>query len=135
MDDHSFPRDVHRGPAVRVYVFEVNETARRGLQELLVQAGFEVVGSTTRPDEAARHAAELKPDVCVVDLGQPGRTGIEVCREVKAAVPHIPCLLHAATDDAEARRRGSAAGAKGYVLKQISGAALIAAILEIVAEV
>lgn len=117
------------GPApLRVFILDDHELVRRGLRELLEDEGFDVVGETGSAVEATRLIPALHPDVSVLDGRLPDGTGIEVCRDVRSVDPSLRCLVLTSYDDEQALRGAVLAGAAGYVLKQIGGMDLLAAL-------
>jgi two-component system, NarL family, response regulator DevR len=113
---------------LRVFILDDHELVRRGLRELLEDEGFEVVGETGSAVEAARLIPALHPDVSVLDGRLPDGTGIEVCRDIRSVDPSLRCLILTSYDDEQALRGAVLAGAAGYVLKQIAGMDLLAAV-------
>lgn len=114
---------------VRVFLLDDHEVVLRGLRNLLEQSGnIEVVGEAGRADEALRRIPAVRPDVAVLDVRLPDGNGIEVCREIRAMLPSVGCLILTCYDDDEALSAAIMAGAAGYLLKQIRGADLIDAV-------
>ncbi|MGP3974491.1 response regulator [Streptomyces sp. 8N114] len=120
---------------VRVFLLDDHEVVRRGLRDLLDgEPDLEVVGEASDAEEALTRVPAVRPDVAVLDvrLGsaeQDGdHSGIEVCRELRARMPELVCLILTSFDDDEALMDAVMAGAAGYVLKQIKGADLVSAI-------
>jgi DNA-binding NarL/FixJ family response regulator len=115
-------------PAVRVALVDDHEIVRRGLRELLESAGLEVVGEAGTAAEAVRRMPALRPDVLLLDMQLPDGTGVEVCRDVRSALPDIRVLVLTSYDDDEALFASIMAGASGYLLKQVRGADLVDAV-------
>lgn len=126
------------GP-IRVFLLDDHEVVRRGLRDLLDAApDLEVVGEAANAREALARVPAVRPDVAVLDvrLGEGehagddagDHAGIEVCRELRAQRPDLACLILTSFDDDEALLDAIMAGAAGYVLKQIKGTELMAAI-------
>ena len=114
---------------IRVYLVDDHEVVRRGLRDLLVVEGdIRIVGGVGTAADAKQHIPTVQPDVMVLDVRLPDGTGIEVCRAVRAADPAITALILTSLDDAEAQLAAIVAGARGHVLKQIRGSALVTAI-------
>src|SRR3984893_4060816 len=114
---------------VRVLVCDDHELVRGGLKALLESdLTVEVVGEAGSADQAIRVAAEVKPDVVVMDIRMPGRSGIEACREIRAEREETRVLILTSFADDEALFSAIMAGASGYVLKQIKGNDLLDAI-------
>ncbi len=107
---------------VRAYLVDDHELVRRGLRDLLGTAGdIEVV-------EALVGILATKPDVAVLDVRLPDGNGVELCRDVRAAEPGIKCLMLTSYADDDALLAAVLAGASGFVLKQILGHNLVAAV-------
>lgn len=117
---------------VRVYLLDDHEVVRQGLRALLESTGtIEVVGESGSAEDAAHRIPALRPDVAVLDARLPDGSGIEVCRTVRAVDPSIQALILTSYDDDEALFAAIMAGAAGYVLKEIKGRDLVAAIRQV----
>ncbi len=114
---------------IRVLLCDDHELVRRGLHALLdTDLTLDVVGEASSADEAVRKAVSLTPDVVVMDVRMPGRSGIEACRDIRAAREETRVLMLTSFADDEALFASIMAGAAGYVLKQIRGGELVQAI-------
>jgi DNA-binding NarL/FixJ family response regulator len=113
---------------LRVFILDDHELVRRGLQELLENEGFLVVGMSGSAEEAARRIPALRPDISVLDARLPDGTGIEVCRNVRSVDPSLNCVILTSYDDEQALRGAIIAGAAGYILKEIGGSDLLGAL-------
>src|SRR5205085_11826593 len=93
---------------------------RRGLQMVLDQEGdLELVGEAADGAEAIERAQELMPDVVLMDVRMPRRSGIEAARELKDTLPHAKILMLTISDDEADLYDAIKAGASGYLLKEI----------------
>lgn len=101
---------------VTVFLLEDHHLVRCALRRLLEAGGIEVVGEAATGEEALPQIQKLKPDVAIVDLSLPGRSGIEVTREIATAKRTKVLILTMYADD-EHLRLALEAGASGYVLK------------------
>jgi two-component system response regulator DevR len=111
---------------IRVFLLDDHEIVRRGLKGLLEQElDIEVVGESGLAAEAIRRIPAIRPHVAVLDARLPDGSGIEVCREVRAANPEIAVVILTSFDDDDALFSAIMAGAAGYVLKQIRGTDLV----------
>lgn len=111
---------------IRVYLLDDHELVRRGLHDLLsAEEDLEIVGESGSAVRATREILDLAPDVAVLDGRLPDGSGIEVCRDVRAANPQVRALILTSYDDDEALFAAIMAGADGYVLKQIAGTDLV----------
>jgi DNA-binding NarL/FixJ family response regulator len=81
----------------------------------------EVVGEASSADEAVARAAEVEPDVVIMDVRMPGRSGVEACRDIRAARQETKVLMLTSYSDDEALFTAIMAGASGYLLKNIGG--------------
>ena len=119
---------------IRVYLLDDHEIVRRGLRELVEgSADMELVGESGSAREAARRIPALLPDVAVLDVRLPDGSGIEVCREIRSVDPRIRALMLTSYDDDQALVSSVLAGASGYLLKQLSGEGIVAAIRRVAA--
>ena len=108
--------------AVRVFLLDDHEIVRRGLRELFeAQEDLVVVGEAANAEEAMSRVPPTRPDVAVLDVRLPGTSGIEVCRDLRAALPELRCLMLTSFADDDALFSAILAGASGYLLKQIRG--------------
>ncbi len=111
---------------IRVLLCDDHELVRRGLHSLLdTDLTLDVVGEAATADEAVEKAASLKPDVVVMDVRMPGRSGIEACRDIRAAREETRVLMLTSFADDEALFTSIMAGAAGYVLKNVRGTELV----------
>ena len=111
---------------IRVYLLDDHELVRRGLHDLLsAEHDLEIVGESGSAVRATQEILALAPDVAVLDGRLPDGSGIEVCRDVRAANPAVRALILTSYDDDEALFASIMAGADGYVLKQIAGTDLV----------
>ncbi|WP_330294775.1 response regulator transcription factor [Streptomyces sp. NBC_00503] len=114
---------------IRVFLLDDHEVVRRGLHDLLdSEPDIEVVGEAGTAAQALARGPALRPDVAVLDVRLPDSDGITVCRELRSRMPDLACLMLTSFDDEDALLDAIMAGAAGYVLKQIKGSDLVAAI-------
>jgi DNA-binding NarL/FixJ family response regulator len=105
---------------LRVMVVDDHALFRRGLQMVLDQEGdLELVGEAADGAEAVERAQELMPDVVLMDVRMPRRSGIEAARELKDVLPHAKILMLTISDDEADLYDAIKAGASGYLLKEI----------------
>jgi len=116
------------GP-VRLLVVDDHTLFRRGLIALLAQEpALRVVGEAGDAGEAQHRAQALQPDVILLDNHLPGVTGIDALPGLREAAPRARVLMLTVSEDERDLGAALKAGADGYVLKNIEGAALVAAI-------
>ncbi|RMH77770.1 MAG: DNA-binding response regulator [Actinomyces sp.] len=114
---------------ITVVLLDDHEVVRQGLAALLESAGdIEVVGQCATAAEAVPLITELRPDVAVLDLRLPDGSGIEVCRELRVTAPEVRCLLFTSFGDDRALIEAGAAGAAGYIVKEVRGNDIVASV-------
>ena len=119
---------------IRVFLLDDHEVVRRGVRELVEsEADLTVVGEASSAAEALARVPALRPDVAVLDVRVPDGNGVEVCRELRSAMPQLACLMLMSFADDDALMDAMLAGAAGYVLKQIRGSDLVGAIRTVAA--
>jgi DNA-binding NarL/FixJ family response regulator len=118
-----------RGGALRVLVAEDHPVYRDGLRALLdASAATQLVGEAEDGDTVVRKAAELQPDVVLMDLQLPGRNGIEATRAIVGERPASAVLILTMFEDDDSVFNAMRAGARGYLLKDAGGDELLRAI-------
>ena len=104
---------------IRVMVVDDHSIVREGLKHVLEQSGeFEVVGQAADGEEAVRVAAEVSPDVVVMDVMMPGKDGVEACREIMESAPETRVVMLTVANEETAVLEAMAAGATGYLPKE-----------------
>jgi two-component system, NarL family, response regulator DevR len=120
--------------AIRVFLLDDHEVVRRGVRELLeTQEDFEVVGEAATAEEGLSRIPPTQPDVAVVDMRLPDGDGAEVCRRLRERAPETRSLVLTSYSDEDAVAAAVAAGAAGYLLKQVRGSALVSAVRTVAA--
>ncbi|HEX2051740.1 MAG TPA: response regulator transcription factor [Actinomycetota bacterium] len=109
------------GDPIRVLIVDDHALFRRGLQMVLEgEADVDVVGEASDGHEALARAVETTPDVVLMDVRMPKRTGIEATRAIKDALPTTRILMLTISDEEADLYEAIKAGASGYLLKEIS---------------
>lgn len=119
-------------PPIRLMLVDDHEIVREGLRTLLDQEeDLEVVGEAEDGESAVRLAAELHPDVVLMDVMMPGMGGIEATRRL-LALPSPPApprvLMLTSLAEEAAIREAVASGAMGYLMKDVSKIELVRAV-------
>jgi two-component system response regulator NreC len=105
---------------------------RQGVRTLLAsETDMEVVGEAPDGSAAAERAAELKPDVVLLDIGMPGLSSFETTRQIKRNRPETKVVFLTMYDDEDYLVEGMEVGANGYVLKDSPAPQLIAAVRDV----
>ncbi len=113
----------------RVLIADDHLFYREGVRALLASAAeIEIAGEAGTGDEVVARAAELKPDVILMDLKMPGLNGIEATRRIVAAQPQVGVLVVTMFDDDDSVFAVMRAGARGYLLKDADRDELLRAI-------
>jgi DNA-binding NarL/FixJ family response regulator len=113
------------GP-VRVMIVEDQDIVRRGLATLLeLDERVEVVGEARDGVEALQGIPRLKPEVALVDVRMPRMDGVELTKRLAVDHPGVAVLILTTFDDDEYVLGGLRAGAKGYLLKNVSPEELV----------
>ena len=116
-------------PAIRVLIVDDHASFRSGLRALLETAGdLDVVAEASSGPEAVALAADLQPDVVLMDVTMPDGDGIEATRRIVDAAPHVAVVILTMDGGDEAVVAAIRAGARGYVLKGAQRAELFRAI-------
>lgn len=114
---------------IRVLIVDDHEVVREGLRLFLTEEDeIEVVGLASDGSHALKMAADLKPDVILMDLVMPELDGIETIRRLRAAGSTSRVLILTTFVDKSRVRDAIEAGAVGYLLKDVGRADLLAAI-------
>ena len=114
---------------IRVMVVDDHEIVRVGLKQVLELSGeFEVVGQAADGEEAVRVAAEVSPDLVLMDVIMPRKDGVEACREIMESAPDVRVVMLTASSAEDAVVESVAAGASGYILKETDMEQLLSAL-------
>ncbi|MFI6047247.1 response regulator [Nocardia sp. NPDC051321] len=114
---------------LEVFLVDDHEIVRRGLIDLLEgDPELTVIGEAGDVAQAMARIPMLRPDVAVLDVRLPDGNGIELCRDLLAEVDGLRCLILTSYTDEQAMLDAILAGASGYVVKNIKGMELAAAI-------
>jgi DNA-binding NarL/FixJ family response regulator len=112
-----------------VFLVDDHEVVRRGVADLLDEEhDLIVVGQASTVSGALARVPALRPDVVVLDVRLPDGSGVELCRELKSALPELNCLMLTSYTDEQAMLEAILAGAGGYVIKDIKGMELVSAV-------
>ena len=103
---------------IQILIADDHPVVRDGLAAMLgTQPDFKVVAVATTGREAVKLAADLRPDVVLLDLEMPDLDGVQALTQMRAAIPGIRALVFTAFDTDERILAAVRAGAQGYLLK------------------
>jgi DNA-binding NarL/FixJ family response regulator len=114
-----------RTSQTRVLIVDDHELFRAGLREILEEHGFTMAGEAATGESAVRLAAELAPDVVVMDLNLPGISGVEATRMIREVTPSTRVLTLTISADEHDVSEAVLAGASGYLLKDAAPEAIV----------
>lgn len=122
-------------PLVQTWIVEDHDTFRRSLQRLCApERGFApapaFANAETMISMLQRAPADQKPDVLLLDVGLPGRSGLEIIGDVHKLAPDCRVVILTVFEDEEKISRAISAGACGYLLKTSPAATVVEGILE-----
>lgn len=117
---------------IKVAIYEDNKGLRELLATIIQQSNeFTLVGEYPNCLEAAKDTQSNTPDVILMDIDMPGRSGIEAVQEIKSLYPEIEIIMNTVFDDDDRIFSALQAGATGYLLKRNSLATLLDSIREV----
>lgn len=119
-------------PPVRVVIAEDEAIIRLDLKEILLSAGYEVVGEAGRGDEAVSLVETQRPDLAILDLKMPGMDGVQAAREITSN-HKVAVLVLTAFSQRELIEDARDAGVSAYLVKPFRREELLPAIEEVLA--
>ncbi len=120
------------GEGIRVLVADDHALFRQALRGILqTEADLELIGEAGDGEEAVRMAAELVPDVVLMDVRMPKLAGIEAARQIATAQPSTKIVMLTVSDEDEDLFEAIKAGASGYLLKEVDPAEIADAVRQI----
>jgi two-component system, NarL family, response regulator DevR len=115
--------------SLNVLLVDDHEVVRMGLRFVLEDApGVQLVGEAASADEAIVQCRRLQPDVVIMDIKMPGKSGVEACREIVQMWPQINVVMLSSFVDDNLIAQVIQAGAVGYVLKDVGIGELLRAL-------
>jgi DNA-binding NarL/FixJ family response regulator len=117
---------------VRIVVCDDHAIVREGLKQILSgQPDFEVVAEAADGHEAMKRVRELEFDVLLLDMSMPGKSGVELIKQVKAEKPKLRILVLTMHEEHQYAVRAIRAGASGYLTKEGASAQLVTALRKV----
>ena len=106
---------------IRVMLVDDQQLIRQGIKMLLMsEEDLDVTAEASNGREALERIAQVRPDVVLMDVRMPEMDGVTATRQIAAAHPEIGVIILTTFDDEEYLFEGLRAGARGYLLKDIS---------------
>ncbi len=119
---------------IRIVIADDHTIVREGLQQLLGAAGgFEVVGEARDGIEVMQRVRELEFDVLLLDISMPGKSGLELIKQVRSEKPRLRVLVLSMHEEHQYAVRAIKSGASGYLTKESASAELATALRKIAA--
>jgi DNA-binding NarL/FixJ family response regulator len=113
-------------PPIRVLLADDHRMFRQGLRELLERkTTFEVVGEAANGREVLERAAELRPDIVLLDIQMPGMDGVAVARQLAQAIPETKIIMLTMYRQDQHLFEAIRAGARAYLLKDADAEELV----------
>ena len=116
---------------MRVLIIDDHALFRVGLQGLLEQRGIEVADAVASGIEGIQRAAELKPDIVLLDLRMPDMGGLEVLQKLRETESAIPVVMLTTSNEEADLIKSLRSGAQGYLLKDMEPDELVSALRDI----
>ena len=120
-------------PGITILIADDHSMVREGLRSMLNAPGLQVVGEASNGREAVSKAEACDPDVVLMDIRMPDMDGIEALRAIKSTQSHTQVIMVTTYRSTAYLLRALAAGAAGFVLKDISRDALLATVRAVAA--
>lgn len=118
--------------SIRVAVVDDNSTIREGLEQIFaISPGFSLVCACATAEEAEKRIPNFPVDVVLMDINLPGNSGIECVRKLRLLIPGLLIIMLTIENDRQRVFESLAAGATGYLVKNVPAAKLLAAIEEV----
>src|SRR5918995_4924228 len=115
--------------SIRTVIVDDHAVVRSGLRLVLeAEDDIEVVAEAADARQAVFEARAQKPDVILMDVVMPGKSGIEAIPDVLHDAPDVKVLILSMQDDPNYVRQAFSAGAAGYILKEAADTDVVAAV-------
>jgi DNA-binding NarL/FixJ family response regulator len=117
---------------IRVYIIDDHQMIIEGIHSLLHdEQNIEWMGSSKSPDDLMTFLAKCQPDVLLMDINLPQRSGLDLCREVKEKYPAINIIGLSTSNQPSVIRKMQENGASGYLLKDASKSEILEALQQV----
>jgi len=117
---------------VRIVLCDDHAIVREGLKQILgAQPDFSIVGEASDGHEALQRVRELEFDVLLLDMSMPGKSGVELIRQIKGERPKLRILVLTMHEEHQYAVRAIRAGASGYLTKESASSQLVTALRKV----
>ena len=124
----------HRAARFRILLVDDHPVVLSGYQLMFdAQADLTVCATATSAAQAFDAAARERPDLIITDLTMPGRSGLDLIKDLVAMFPEVKVLVVSMHDEMLYAERALKAGAKGYVMKESDNQTMLAAVRQVLA--
>ncbi|NJD22477.1 MAG: response regulator transcription factor [Melioribacter sp.] len=119
---------------IKVFIADDHTLIREGIKNLIVrESDIKLVGETSNSFEVVEQIKKTKCDILILDLSMPGKSGLDVLKEIKMLVPGVQVLIMTMLPEDQFAKRTLKAGASGYITKDRASEELITAIRRVAA--
>jgi DNA-binding NarL/FixJ family response regulator len=119
---------------IRIVIADDHTIVREGLRQLLEAAGdFEIVGEASNAQETMQRVRDLQFDVLLLDVSMPGRSGMDLIKQIRSERPHGRVLILSMHQEHQYAVRAIRAGASGYLTKESAARDLTTALRKVAA--
>jgi DNA-binding NarL/FixJ family response regulator len=119
-------------PRKQIFIVDDHPVFREGLVQLVNrEADLAVCGEADNGLQAQTAIAQLKPDLVLADIGIPGKSGLELIKDLQAMLPEIAVLVISMHDETLYAERVLRAGGRGYIMKQEGPEKILGAIRQV----
>lgn len=105
---------------MKILIVDDNENTREMVRQILQRTGHEVVGEAEDGEGALKAFKDLRPEIVLLDIIMPGKSGLEVLREIRAIDPAAKVVMLTAVDQDEVNDQLSKSGASAIIYKPFS---------------
>ena len=107
-----------KSKTIRIIIADDHKLIREGIKKLLsFNEDVKIIGEASNGNETLELVSFLKPDILILDLNMPIKSGLQVLQEVKESNPSVKVILLTINDDPQSLEKALNLGADGYILK------------------
>lgn len=118
---------------IKIFVADDHSLIREGIKNIISREyDMSVVGETADPLKIIELTQQIKPDLLILDLSMPGKSGLDVLKEIKSVSPETKVLIMTMLPEDQFAKRTLKAGASGYLTKDSAPDELVSAIRKII---